>query len=155
MGPEVAEADAPRVGDEQRGPLLHRMAEPQVEHRKLLLRIRTEPEDRLRLVEVLELRTRPHDAALAERSVIEGGVEGAEVEVGGTDDVAEEQARRVEVLVGGVKRFLDILLAAEGFDDGVTGERLFDLRVELAGVLPLIDESRSRAFGNCVHHEHR
>ena len=108
------------------------MAEPQVEHRKLLLRIRSEPEDGLRLVQVPELRARPHDAALAERSVVEGGVEGAEVEVGGADDVAEEQAGGVEILVGGVR-------AADEADGGraVLGDgRCQPLRNGVEGVAP-------------------
>src|SRR5437588_670271 len=83
----------------ERAPPLHRVAEPQVEHRELLLGVGPEPEDGVRLVQVVELGAGPHDASLAERPVVEGGVEGAEVEVGGADDVPEEQACGEEVLV--------------------------------------------------------
>ena len=36
-----------------------------------------------------------------------------------------------------LEALLDLALAAERLDDGVAGERLFDLRVEVAGAAPL------------------
>ena len=50
------------------------------------------------------------------------------------------ERRLVELVVGLAEPLLDLALAAERLHDRVTGERLLDLGVEEAGVLPLRDE---------------
>ena len=49
------------------------------------------------------------------------------------------------------KAFLGITLLTEHLDEVVTGEHLFDLRVEVAGVVPLRDEAE--AFDRRVMNE--
>ena len=50
------------------------------------------------------------------------------------------ERRLVELVVGVAETLLDLALAPERFHDRVPGERLLDLGVEQAGVLPLGDE---------------
>ena len=61
------------------------------------------------------------------------------------DDARDElgaEAGRVQLVVRLAEAGLDLALAAERLDDGVTRERLLDLGVERAGVPPLGDEPR-------------
>ena len=64
------------------------------------------------------------------------------------DDAADElrlEARAVHLLVLRVEVGLDLLLAPEDLHERVPGERLLDLAVQHAGVLPLRDEALLRA----------
>ena len=65
------------------------------------------------------------------------------------------EARLVEVLVLVVEAGPDVVLAAERPDERVAGERLLDLRVEAAGVGPLVDEALLRARGDRLDPEDR
>ena len=71
------------------------------------------------------------------------------------DDAGDElgaEAGLVELVVGVRGSGLDLALAAERLDDGVAGERLLDLGVELAGVAPLAMNRDLRALGDRLHH---
>ena len=74
-------------------------------------------------------------------------------------DGARDELRAVagleELLVLVVELLLDVLLAAEHLDQRVPGERLLDLRVQGAGVAPLVDELRLGALGDEPHREDR
>ena len=68
---------------------------------------------------------------------------------GGHDDAAHElgaEARVVELVVLVVEAALDLAAAAEHLHERVARVGLLDLRVELAGVLPLGDEELLRAL---------
>ncbi len=55
------------------------------------------------------------------------------------------EARFEQLLVLGVEGCLGVALLTEHLDQLVTREHLFDLRVERAGVIPLVDEPRPRS----------
>ena len=107
-----------------------------------VLTIDGDPRQRLReAARVLEERL---DVADRHRAV--GDADAAEHGDRDEVEVADEHRRRldhagdelgpeaglVELVVGCAERFFDIPLAAERLDDGVAGERLFDLAVEPA-----------------------
>ena len=67
------------------------------------------------------------------------------------DDAADElrpEGSLVEVVVLDLEGLLRLLLTAEDLDEAVPGEGLLDDSVELAGVLPLLDEELLRALGD-------
>ena len=103
MGSEFAQADAPWVGDEEPGPAVDRLPDPQEGNRQLLPGVRAEPEDGPGMVEVFQAGAGADHAAPAEHAVVEGGVEGPEVQVRGPDGLPEQDGGGVEVLVRGMR----------------------------------------------------
>ena len=124
-----------------------------------------------RLGERLRELTRVLDEGLhvAETQRAVGHLQAAEDGDGDVVEVADHHHRRlhaaadelgceaglVELVVGGVEAGLRLALAAERLHDRVAGERLLDLRVERAGVLPLGDELALRVACDPLHQHQR